>query len=163
MVDLILISCLLATVCFITYAAYSDLCFRKIENRVSLAIAGAFCIFGLTRLTAHDYSLNHIGLDAIVALCVLIVGFLLFQLNTLGAGDAKFAAALALFAGVNLIAPFLILVALSGGVVALLTWLYAKKLKQTKRQKPIEVPYGIALAIGGFWVIGQNFYSILPL
>jgi prepilin peptidase CpaA len=72
------------------WAAWSDMKFMKIPNKAVIALSVVFLAGGLFLLPFHDY-LWALALLAIV----LVIGFVMNFLNLLGAGDAKFAAAMA--------------------------------------------------------------------
>lgn len=105
-------------------------------------------------------------------LAVLVVTFALFAFGWIGGGDAKLAAATALWMGWENLADYLLISTFIGGVLTLLI-LYARKwplptslLRQNwiarLHDKATGVPYGIALAAAGlalfpqthFWVAG---------
>lgn len=74
------------------WAAYSDLSTMKIPNKSVMALLGIFLIIGLIALPFNEYwpRLIHFGV-------VLLVGFVVTMIGLVGAGDAKFAAAMAPF------------------------------------------------------------------
>ncbi|MBU9699230.1 prepilin peptidase [Rhodobacteraceae bacterium HSP-20] len=80
------------------WVAWSDMKFMKIPNTAVLALAGAYVVLGLPALP-FDLYLWGLALGAIT----LVAGFLVATLRLVGAGDAKFAAAMApYFAGSSL-------------------------------------------------------------
>ena len=134
------------------FAASSDLLTMTISNRLSLALAGGF--FLLTLVTGM--SLAAIGMHLAAAALVLVVSFGFFSMGWIGGGDAKLAAATALWFGFDYLLDYLIYASLFGGVLTLLliqfrrlplpgllarqTWIF--RLHETGG----GVPYGIALA-----------------
>ena len=74
---------------FAISAAWSDLKFMIISNRLNIALAVAFVIAGPLVLPLGDY-----GLRLAVGVTALVVGFVLNMLGLVGGGDAKFAAAM---------------------------------------------------------------------
>lgn len=77
------------------WVAWSDMKFMKIPNTAVLAMAGAFLLIGPLALS-FDLYLWGLGLGVVT----LIAGFVASTLRVVGAGDAKFAAAMApYFAG----------------------------------------------------------------
>ncbi len=74
------------------WVAYSDLSTMKIPNKAVLALIIGFLIAGLFALPFADYWPRLINFGV-----VLLIGFLLTLTGLVGAGDAKFAAAMALF------------------------------------------------------------------
>ena len=88
------------------WAAWSDLATMKIPNRAVLALAGVFAVVGLFVLPLPDYAWRWVALAV-----VLLAGFVLSSLGLLGAGDAKFAAAMAPFVALPDAGRFLMLLA----------------------------------------------------
>ena len=134
------------------FAASSDLLTMTISNRLSLALAGGF--FLLTLMTGM--SLPTIGMHLAAAALVLAVTFVCFSQGWIGGGDAKLAAATALWLGFDHLLDYAIYASLFGGALTLLILQFRRfPLPATlARQKWIArlheagggVPYGIALA-----------------
>lgn len=74
------------------WVAWSDMKFMKIPNMAVLALLAVFMIVGLIALPLTEYPWRLLQL-----VVVLFVGFLLSAFGLIGAGDAKFAAAMAPF------------------------------------------------------------------
>jgi prepilin peptidase CpaA len=74
------------------WVAWSDMKFMKIPNKAVIALAAVYLIMGLAVFPLETYAWGW-ALGAIV----LLVGFLASNMQMLGAGDAKFAAAMAPF------------------------------------------------------------------
>ncbi len=144
-------------------AGLSDLLTYRIPNWIALATAGAFLVIA----PAAGLPLAAIGLHGLVAVGVLAVTFGFFAAGWMGGGDAKLAAATALWFGPAAVAPFLLAAAIAGGVLTLalvllrpmgilpasamkITWLW--RLFDTKS----GIPYGIALAAAGLLVYPQS-------
>ena len=83
----------------------------------------------------------------------------LFFIGGIGGGDVKMIGALALWIDYRLILPLLMVMALVGGLIAA-AMLIRDKFRKSDA-KP-EVPYGVAIAIAGFWAIHQQFINHLP-
>jgi len=134
------------------FAASSDLLTMTISNRLSLALAGGF--FLLTLMTGM--SLPAIGMHLAAAAVVLVVTFACFSQGWIGGGDAKLAAATALWLGFDHLLDYIIYAALFGGALTLLILSFRRfpLPAMLARQKWIArlheagggVPYGIALA-----------------
>lgn len=134
------------------FAAFSDLFTMTISNRLSLALAGGFAVLTV----ASGMSLPAVGLHVGAAVLVLVVSFVLFTQGWIGGGDAKLAAATALWFGFDHLLDYLIYASLFGGVLtlALLQFRRFPLPDALARQSWIErlhertggVPYGIALA-----------------
>lgn len=125
-----------------------DLRSRVIPNWV---VAGLALLFLVPAGLAGQWSA--LAESLAVAVVVFAMGAALFHLGWLGGGDVKLSGALALWAGPAGIMQFLLLTSLAGGMVSLLclagaafrAWCRGKPLSRAA----IQVPYGVALAIGG--------------
>jgi prepilin peptidase CpaA len=91
---------------FCLWAALSDLKFMKIRNKAVLGLGAVFLVVGLIALPFSEYQwrLLHI-------VVVLIIGFALNMAGMIGAGDAKFAAAMAPFVPLEDMRLYLVLFA----------------------------------------------------
>lgn len=136
------------------FAACTDVASLTIPNWVSIALTALFLV--LAPLAGLSWS--QIGVHLLFGLGVLAVGFLLFQANIFGGGDAKLLAAAAVWTGSIAIIPFLTWTAVAGGVVAL-ALVFARKMIAPRDGQPAfvnrlltpqtGVPYGVAIMIGG--------------
>jgi prepilin peptidase CpaA len=144
------------------FAAASDLFTMTISNRVSLALAAGFLALALlSGMGIHDL-LSHLGAGAVV----LVVAFGCFAMGWVGGGDAKVAAAAALWFGFGHLMDYLVYASLFGGALTVLllqfrqwplpyslagqTWLLKLHAKDS------GIPYGIALAIGALMVYPET-------
>ena len=137
-------------------AALSDLFTMTIPNRTSIILAVAFV--GVA--APIGMPLTVIGTHLAAALAVLTVCFVLFASNIMGGGDAKLLAATSLWFGFNpALVEFLAYVGVLGGVATLLILLIraqAHVILAVGLPVPSsillakKIPYGIAIAAGGF-------------
>ena len=98
------------------FAASSDLLTMTISNRVSLILVGGFFLMAaVTGMSVTD-ALWHVAAAAIV----LVVAFGFFARGWIGGGDAKLAAATALWLGFDHLMPYLLYASLLGGALTLL-------------------------------------------
>ena len=97
------------------FAASSDLLTMTISNRVSLVLAGGFFLLALVT----GMSLAAIGMHLAAAALVLAVAFGFFAHGWIGGGDAKLAAATALWLGFDHLLDYLLYASLFGGVLTL--------------------------------------------
>lgn len=74
------------------WVALSDMKSMKIPNKAVLALTAVFAVVGLFVLPLPEYGIRWLQLAVVLA-----VGFVLTILGTMGAGDAKFLAAMAPF------------------------------------------------------------------
>jgi prepilin peptidase CpaA len=140
------------------FAASSDLITMTISNRVSLALAASFFVLAV----AWGMPLAEIGTHAGAGAVVLIVAFIFFARGWIGGGDAKLAAATALWLGYDQLLNYLIFASLFGGVLTLailrfrLMPLPAVLANQewAKRLHRMDtgIPYGIALALAALMI-----------
>ena len=79
-----------------------------------------------------------------------------FRFGAMGGGDVKMAAALALWLPFAGVVKLLVIMSIAGGVLTL-AMLAAHRLARAAGQP--EIPYGIAIAFGGFWLIGERFLN----
>ena len=144
------------------FAAASDLFTMTISNRVSLALTGGFVALALMGGMALPDILSHVGAGA----TVLVGAFICFALGWVGGGDAKIAAAAALWLGFGHLLNYLVYASLFGGALTLLllqfrqwplpyqfagqTWLLRLHAKES------GIPYGIALAIGALMIYPET-------
>jgi prepilin peptidase CpaA len=146
------------------FAASSDLLTMTISNRISLTLLGGFFVLAvMTGLSAADI-LWHLG----AGIAVLLVAFGCFTMGWVGGGDAKLAAATALWFGFDHLATYLIYASLFGGALTLLL-IQFRKLPMPQflasqgwlarlHQKDEGVPYGIALAAAALCVYPDTFW-----
>jgi len=134
------------------FAASSDLFTMTISNRLSLALAAGFLLLAaVTGMGLHDFGM-HLAAGALV----LAVAFALFSQGWIGGGDAKLAAATALWFGFGHLLDYLVYASLFGGVLALVLIQFRKLPLPAPlarqhwilrlHEKGGGVPYGIALA-----------------
>jgi prepilin peptidase CpaA len=144
------------------FAAASDLLTMTISNRVSLALVAGFLVVAL----ASGMGLSDILLHAGAGAAVLTVAFACFAMGWVGGGDAKVAAAAALWFGFADLMNYLVYASLFGGALTLLllqfrqwplpyalagqTWLLRLHAKES------GIPYGIALALGALAIYPET-------
>jgi len=144
------------------FAAASDLFTMTISNRVSLALMAGFLALALASGMAPYEILIHAGAGA----AVLAVGFACFAMGWVGGGDAKVAAAAALWFGFGHLLNYLVYASLFGGALTLmllqfrqwpLPYMFAGQAWLLKlHAKDSGIPYGIALAIGALTVYPET-------
>ena len=97
------------------FAAASDLVSMTISNRVSLAlIIGFFLVAWLTGMGLAD-----VGRHLLAGVVVLAVAFGFFAAGWIGGGDAKLAAATALWLGFSHLMEYLLIASIAGGILTL--------------------------------------------
>jgi prepilin peptidase CpaA len=144
------------------FAAASDLFTMTISNRVSLALAAGFLVLAVASGMAPSEILMHLAAGAVV----LVATFSFFAFGWIGGGDAKVAAAAALWFGFAHLLNYLVYASLFGGALTLLllqfrqwplpyalagqTWLLKLHAKES------GIPYGIALAVGALAIYPET-------
>ena len=137
------------------FAALSDLFTMTISNRISIALVAVFVPFA--------YLVGLSGQDILIHLAcgfgVLVLTFSMFAFGWIGGGDAKLAAATAVWVGWQHLGEYGIYSTFLGGVLTLLILamrgmpipLFALRYDWVARlhDEHSGVPYGIALAIAG--------------
>ncbi len=144
------------------FAASSDLLTMTISNRLSLGLAAAFFVMTIV----IGMSLHAVGLHLGAAALVLVVSFIFFSQGWIGGGDAKLAAATALWFGFDHLLDYLLYASLFGGVLSLVLIQFRKLplpailARQTwllrLHDQGAGVPYGIALAAAALTVYPQT-------
>lgn len=134
------------------YAAASDLTTMTIPNWLCLLLVAAFALCAIS----SGFGWAAAGWHLAAGLTVLAICFGLFAAGWIGGGDAKLAAATALWLGFDQLLPYFFIASVAGGLLTVLIlklrtmplpalasgWGWAQRLHDTKQ----GVPYGIALA-----------------
>ena len=127
-------------------AAFTDFRHRKIDNWLTAAIALGAPLFWF----AMGLSLPEIGWQIGIAIASFAVLAGLFALGAMGGGDVKLLTALALWFPWQAILSLVVLMALLGGVVTLVTVIHHK---MTHRLGQPEIPYGVAISHAALWLL----------
>jgi prepilin peptidase CpaA len=129
-------------------SAVLDIRARTLPNWLNLAVALGF----LPWAWAGSLPWSEVAIHAAVGVVVLGIGFGLFTVGVIGGGDAKMAAAVALWIGLSFdLLRFFLIMALAGGVLAAIALAWQAR---THRKVTRALPYGVAIAAGGmdFWL-----------
>lgn len=151
--DIVQITCLLTTVFALLIALKNDAQKYQIPNWVSYVIIISYGLF-----ISISYLLGHIDIidivyHALTAIGFLFIGFILFVKKLFGAGDVKLMSAFALWVGPSLAIPYLFLITIVGGIVALVLvgYHFAKRRfcgnmnVQKDSLLMVKVPYAFAI------------------
>ena len=144
------------------FAAASDLLTMTISNRVSLLLVVGFLVMAaLSGMSLHDMLL-HAG----AGLAVLLVAFSCFAMGWVGGGDAKVAAAAALWFGFGHLLEYLVCASVFGGALTLLLlqfrqWplpalFHSQDWLTRLHGRDTGIPYGIALALGALLIYPET-------
>jgi prepilin peptidase CpaA len=145
------------------WAATTDIISRIIPNRAVLALLGLFLLW---TLAGKGVSL---GPDLLAGAIALAVGYLFYAFKVMGGGDAKLFAATALFTSLGYLPALALMTVLAGGVIAAVS--LATKPRRAVAMLTLRgkgdfgrgVPYGVAIAIAGIYVLwGALFGNLLP-
>ncbi|MCO5090254.1 prepilin peptidase [Bosea sp. (in: a-proteobacteria)] len=144
------------------YAAASDLVSMTISNRLCLFLVGSFALCAVLL----GLSLAEIGWHLAAGGLVLVIAFGLFAAGWIGGGDAKLAAATALWFGFDQLMPYLTISGVLGGLLTMLVlmlrsgplpelaenWSWLRRLHAANA----GVPYGIALAFAALLILPET-------
>jgi prepilin peptidase CpaA len=144
------------------FAASSDLLTMTIANRVSLILIAGFVLLAALSGWSGAEMLSHAGAAAVV----LTVAFVCFACGWIGGGDAKLAAATALWLGFANLLDYLVYASLLGGALTLLIVqfrnlplprvLAGREWAERLHRPGGGVPYGVALAAAALLVYPQT-------
>ncbi|VXD00698.1 Peptidase A24 [Pseudomonas sp. 8Z] len=167
----------------------SDLLYRRIHNLLILLLLALWLVlpisavlgFGPWGVMSSAELFDQVAYGLLGAVLVLVIGFGLFCLGRVGAGDIKLVAVVSLWMSQTDQMAFLIVTALAGGLLALglpllnlieqalaLRWqrlaLAYPRLKiappvALSEQPPQGIPYGVAIAIGALYTLFVPIHS----
>ena len=134
-------------------AAVVDIRTFTISNWLVLAVA----VLAIPFWWASDVALwPDVAWRVGISLAVFAAFAAAFYLGMMGGGDVKLAAALVLWFPPLATILFLVLMSIAGGVLTLLVVIVHKL--RSAEGKP-EIPYGVAIAFGGLWLVAQRFLN----
>jgi prepilin peptidase CpaA len=137
------------------WGATTDLRRRIISNQLNLTIA-LLAPFWWWANGMALYPDIPIQLAIAAAVFIIFTGF--FALGVMGGGDVKMLVAIALWLPLQAMSTLLVVMALIGGVVTLITVAHHRI---TRRIGQPEIPYGVAIALAGLWVLGERYFNPL--
>jgi len=174
-IDPVTIAILVALVVLLAIAAINDVRTFTIPNRLNLAILALYPVYVIVSPTPVDWQG---GLTC--GLLAFGVGAIMFAMRWVGGGDVKMVAVTAVWAGPELLTEMLIVVCVVGGIYSVLEGIrggyparYWRRFKNfmsnlidrkllsnatggtevaSDQEKPVFVPYGVAIFVGGFFV-----------
>jgi prepilin peptidase CpaA len=146
------------------FAASSDFFTMTISNRISLILVGGFVALAVGTGMPFGEMLNHAGAGGLV----LAVTFTFFLCGWVGGGDAKLAAATALWLGWAHLLDYLLYASILGGVLtvgliefrkfSMPSLLTGKDWAERLHKPGGGVPYGIALAVAALVVYPSTIW-----
>ena len=132
-------------------ACWFDLRTRTIPNELTLAVA----LLALPFWWASGLSLwPDVALQLGIAAGMVGLSAFAFAIGAMGGGDVKLIGALALWLPWQAMLLVLVIMSIAGGALTLAMLI---RHRLAKRETPLEIPYGVAIAFGGLWLIGQRF------
>ncbi|MBK9080609.1 MAG: prepilin peptidase [Rhizobiales bacterium] len=144
------------------FAASSDLFTMTISNRISILLVAGFLVFAFLA----GLPLNVVGMHLLCGAAMLVITFTLFAFGWIGGGDAKLAAATAVWLGWALMVDYGAISAIIGGGLTLLIvflrkqpapqWVVESEWMSRLHDNKNGVPYGIALAAAGLMLYPQT-------
>ncbi len=144
------------------WVAWNDMKFMKIPNKAVMALMVVFLVVGLIALPFSEYAWRLLHFVVILA-----IGFLLNMIRAIGAGDAKFAAAMAPLVALGDLRDFLFLFA-AVLIAAFITHRVCRRSDAIKKLTPDweswtrEKDFPMGLALGGtlaFYLIAGALYG----
>jgi prepilin peptidase CpaA len=139
--------------CGLVAAAAMDWRSRIIPNWLNAAIAlGAIPFWLATRIHLWPDAAIHVGVSA----AIFALFALAFHLGMMGGGDVKMLAALALWLPPLAVVQLVVIMSLAGGA---LTLAMVVRHRLSKAEGALEIPYGIAIAFAGLWLVGEPFLN----
>jgi len=134
-------------------ACWCDLKTRNIPNALNLAIA----LLAIPFWWSVGLSLwPDVAIQAGIAFIVFWMFALAFALGAMGGGDVKLIAAIALWLPWQAVLALLFIMSVAGGA---LTLAFLIRHKLARKVEKLEIPYGVAIAFGGLWLISERFLN----
>ncbi|HYI63761.1 MAG TPA: prepilin peptidase [Allosphingosinicella sp.] len=134
-------------------ASWCDLKSRTIPNGLNLAIALlAIPFWWSVGLALWPDAAIQIGVASLVFGLFAIA----FAFGAMGGGDVKLIGALALWLPFKAVVVLIFLMSIAGGALTLAMFLRHKLARRTGQ---LEIPYGVAIAFGGLWLISERFLN----
>lgn len=134
-------------------AAFGDWRTRTIPNELNAAIA----LLAIPFWWASGLSLwPDVAAQIATAAAIFALFAIAFRFGAMGGGDVKLVAALALWLPVGAVLKLLVIMSVAGG---LLTLAMLIRHRIARPGGELEIPYGIAIAFGGFWLISERFLN----
>ena len=133
-------------------AAATDIRSRTISN----GLTGAIALLAPAFWWASGLAPFDIAIQLGIGLAIFSLFAAAFYLGAMGGGDVKLLGALALWLPLWPLSRMLVVMALAGGALTLA--LFAVH-KLRKASQPLEIPYGVAIAFAGLWVITERYLN----
>ena len=137
----------------LVWIAVVDVRTYTISDRINVAIALLAPVYWLSAgVPLWPDAAIRVGVGVLVF--VLFAGA--FYMNVMGGGDVKLAGALALWFTPYETLTLIVVMSIAGGLLTVVV-LVAHRLR--RKEGTPEVPYGVAIAVGGMWLLAQRFLN----
>ena len=134
-------------------AAISDVRSRTISNQLNAAMA----LLAIPFWIASGLALwPDVPIQFGAAFLVFLLFAGLFAIGAMGGGDVKMIGAVMLWIPLPLFLPMLTIMAIGGGLLSAAMLIH---MKLRPSDKPVEVPYGVAIAAAGLWALHQHYLN----
>jgi prepilin peptidase CpaA len=137
----------------LVWIAIVDIKTYTISNGINIAIAALAPLYWWS---AGVPLWPNAGMQVGMAVVVFLLFAGAFYLNAMGGGDVKLAAALALWFPPIDTVRLIVVMSLIGGLLTLVV--VGIHRARNKEGRP-EIPYGVAIAAGGLWLLAQRFLN----
>lgn len=134
-------------------AGIEDVRRREIANWKTAALA----LLALPWWWANGLGAVDIAWQVGVALALFVLFAGAFALGQMGGGDVKLIGAVALWLPLEPLVATLMIMALAGGAITLA--MLVERLASRRSGSPLEVPYGVAIAIAGLVAIREPLFN----
>jgi prepilin peptidase CpaA len=91
-----------------------------------------------------------------IATALVLLFAIAFRVGAMGGGDVKLIGALALWLDAAAVLKLLVIMSLAGGVLTLAMLIHRHI---AKSRGDLEIPYGVAISFGGFWLISERYLN----
>jgi prepilin peptidase CpaA len=149
----LLVALYAALAVLMSIAIFTDVKGRIIPNWLNAGIAVLAPVYWYaTSLGVWPGVAIQIGLG----LAVFGLFTVMFALGAMGGGDVKMLGAIALWFPLLPMMHLLVIMSILGGVLTIIMLI---RHKISKAEGKIEVPYGVAIALAGFWTIYERYLN----
>ncbi|MFC7048937.1 A24 family peptidase [Emcibacter nanhaiensis] len=155
------------------WAAISDIRHYRLSNRLCLTVLALYPIhLAAFFIDYNTFPLALAGWSIVIALVIFGVCLVFFAMNVMGGGDVKLIPVVALWAGPALVLNYLMIMSLTGGLLAALIlaknkFIASKAAKSSEninfsmaQMEHTKVPYGVGIALGGLYVAIRLYMSL---
>ena len=132
---------------------YTDIKYRLIFNKITLPIALAAPLYWYA---TNDLSMSSVGIHLLTAALAFAFFAMWFALGMMGGGDVKLFAVVALWFQWADVIRLVLYASILGAIVTIL-FLAIHKMRRGPGRA--QIPYGVAIALAGLWMVGERFFN----